>query len=359
MTGERFRMRRLLCALPLAALGCSIVPTGAGDLQSSIDGEARKLIDQGVADRFVIGVIKAGRTLVRGYGDPRPEGGSVFQIGSLTKLFTVATLLSLARDGVVSLDDDLAESLGGRAALAPGVGAITLRQLASHTSGLPPMPQPLLALPRDEADPYRGLDRDTVYSYLRTAEGLRPAGRFDYSNYGMGLLGHVLEERTGASLEALMAARIFGPLSMASTVMTPREGPVGRLVPGMSQDGAPAPIWRFGALEGAGGLCAPVQDMLAFIAANLDPEGELGPMLAQMRSPGGRNGNRLGWLEPSLVDQAAGNRAIVWHNGRVGGHAAYLSIDPDRRSGVVILSARSAEITIGGVMLTRAVRLAE
>lgn len=359
MTHEMFRTRRLLCSLPLAALGCSPGSADAGDVGQAIDREARKIVDQGLSDRFVVGVVKAGRTHVRGFGDARPDGGSLFQIGSLTKLFTAATLMSLVEEGTVSLDDDLARCLGGRVPLAPGAGAITLRHLASHTSGLPPVPRPLMALPRDDADPYRGLNRDVVYDYLATAEGLRPPGRFDYSNYGMGLLGHVLEDRTGSSLEALLTSRIFAPMSMTSTVMTPLEGPVAALVPGTSQEGAPAAIWRFGALAGAGGLCASVKDMLAFVEANLDTAGVLASVLLRMQRERGPNGARLGWLEPSLVDQMAGNGGIIWHNGRVGGYAAYLSIDVARRTGVVILSARSAEITTAGVMLARAVRLAE
>lgn len=365
MTSGRFRMRRLLLSLPFVAVGCSADASreaDTADLAPAIEREAEKIIDQGVSDSFVVGVVRQGRTWVRGFGDrppagePRLDGDSVFQIGSLTKLFTVATLLSLVRDGVVSLDDDLARLLGGQTRLSPAAGKITLRQLASHTSGLPPIPQPLMALPRDDADPYRQLTREAVYGYLATPEGLRSPGRVAYSNYGMGLLGHVLEDRAGASLAQLMTTRILGPLSMTSTFTTPLEGGAGTLVPGVSQEGSPTPAWRFGALGGAGGLCSTVNDMLAFIQANLATDGPLKPILDAMRRERGPGDAMLGWMAPSIIDRMAGGRSMLWHNGRVGGYASYLSIDPVHRTGVVILSARSAEITMPGAMLTRAVR---
>lgn len=360
-------MRRLLISLPLAALGCAPASkqgAKAADLEKALDREARKLVDQGVSDSFVIGVVKRGRTLVRGFndrprrGDAPPDGARVFQIGSLTKLFTVATLLSLAEQGVVSLDDDLSRCLGGRIPLSPRAGAITLRQLASHTSGLPLVPKPLMALPRDPADPYSQLSREEVYRYLTNAEGLRPPGRFEYSNYGMGLLGHVLEDRAGASLERMMAARLFAPLSMSSTVMTPRDGAAAlpALTPGVSQTGAAAPVWRFGALGGAGSLCSSVNDMLAFMQANLATDGPLSSVLGAMQRERGPHDARLGWFAPSMIDKVAGNRTLIWHNGRVGGYASYLSIDVEQRTGVVILSAKSAELALAGAMLSRVVR---
>lgn len=365
MTARDFHLRRLLLSLPIAAFGCSADvagDTGGSDLEQSIDREAQKLIAQDISDCFVIGVVAGGRSWVRGFGDrplngtAPPGGETVFQIGSLTKLFTVATLLSLSEDGLVSLDDDLARLLGDQVRLSQRAGAITLRQLASHTSGLPSIPAPLLALPRDDSDPYSRLNREAIYGYLGTAEGFRPPGRTEYSNYGMGLLGHVLEDTAGASLERLMTARILAPLSMGSTFMTPGTGSARGLMPGRSEDGKPAPAWTFGALAGAGALCASVNDMLAFIQANLASEGPLALVLGTMLRERGPNGARLGWMAPSVVDRLAGNRSIVWHNGRVGGYASYLSIDLAQRTGVVILSARSAELTMSGVMTTRRVR---
>lgn len=372
MTNDRFRLRRLLVSLPLVglplvALSCSAQGRKGAHLDRAIEGEARKLLTQGVSDAFVIGVVKAGQTYVRGFSN-RPanataplDGDSGFQIGSLTKLFTVATLMSLVQDGHVSLDDTLALRLGalrlgGRVALSPRAAKITLRQLASHTSGLPLVPKPLMALPRDDTDPYSQLTPESVYGYLQTAKDLRPPGRVDYSNYGMGLLGHVLETATGATLADLMAERIFKPLSMGSTVMTPLSGPLPPLVPGVTQTGAPAKPWRFGALGGAGGLCSCVNDLLIFIKAHLAPDGPLAPVLSAMRQAGGPKDARLGWFAPAFIDTMAGNRTLIWHNGRVGGYASYLSIDVTQGTGVVILSAKSAEITVAGAMLNRAIR---
>lgn len=365
MTGGALHLRRLFLSLPLLATACAPgrgAEAGGVDLEQAIDREAGKMVGRGVPDALVIGVVKQGRTWTRSYGDrplngaARPDGDSVFQIGSLTKIFTVVTLLDLVREGLVSLDDDLIRVLGDRVRLSRAAGAITLRQLASHTSGLPPVPPSLMMLPRDDADPYSRLTRQDVYGYLATAEGLKRPGSVEYSNYGMGLLGHVLEDRTGASLEQLMSTRIFAPLSMSSTFMTPLHASARSVVPGASEAGDPAPVWRFGALGGAGALCSTANDMLAFIQAVLTADGAPGPVLAAMHRERGPNDARLGWMAPSPVDRVAGNRTIVWHNGRVGGYASYLSIDVAQRTGVVILSARSAEVTMAGVMLSRAVR---
>jgi CubicO group peptidase (beta-lactamase class C family) len=339
------------------------------NLASAIDAQARKFLAQGLAPALVVGVYKDGRSHVKGYGsltpgaDVPPDDDTVFQIASVSKLFTASLLQRLCDQGVLRLDATLGELIGGRWPLAPRVRAVTLRQLATHTSGLPSIPRSLQAEAASRAagqpalaDPYNHLGPEHVFHYLATAPDQGRSGRFNYANLGMGLLGHVFEHVLGQDLETLAVNTLFGPLGMPDTRITVTPELAARLAPGHDARNQPAGLWHFKALAGAGAFASTGHDLLRFIRASVEPDAPAAQAFQAMRMPqfGGRTG--LGWMQPGLLDRFLGNRGIVWHNGMVGGYAAYLSIDAGTRSGTVVLVNRSVDVTLLGMLLTRQVR---
>ena len=357
-----------VCALAFVMHRLRQVPV-KGSLDASIDHEVRKLLAQDPSMALAVGVCSSQRSFVKGYGSlvpgiaQPPDGTTVFQIASVSKLFTALLLQLLCDEGVVSLDATLGELIGDHWPLAASVRGVTLRQLATHTSGFPSVPKPLLAEAALRAadqpfmsDPYKHLEPGSIFRYLATAPDKTAAGRFNYSNFGMGLLGHVLEEVLGQGYESLVVQKVLDPLGMQDTRVALTPDRCARLAPGHDARGRPAGLWHFKALAGAGAFASTAQDLLTFVAASLSPGGPAAAAFEAMRQPqfDGRTG--LGWMQPGLIDRIVGNGGIVWHNGMVGGYASYVSIDPQTRTGIVVLLNKSVDVTLLGARLTRLVR---
>lgn len=344
-------------------------PPDRGDLAAALDVGIARFVRAGTSGGLVVGVYKDGKTFIKGYGAmsntmaAHPEAATVFQIGSISKLFTATVLQVLCDEGVVALDDTLDDLLGPAMPLSPAAREVTLRQLVTHTSGFPSIPKPLEAKAVEMMkgadpllDPYSHLGPEYLFEYLATTEDKRAAGRFEYSNFGMGLLGHVLEIVTGRDYESLVIEKVLAPLAMDRTVITPNAEITGRLARGYTAAGVATPVWTFAALQGAGAWYSSVEDMLKYVRANIDEGSRMAGALENTRrpQPGGVTG--LGWMQPGFLDRLFGNRAMVWHNGMVGGYAAYLAVDTQAKVGVVVLSNRAEDVTMPGMLLMRQVR---
>jgi serine-type D-Ala-D-Ala carboxypeptidase/endopeptidase len=148
-------------------------------------------------------------------GDTRPlNGDTIFEIGSITKVFTTLLLTDMVRRGEVSLTDPISKYLPPDAKVPERNGrTITLQDLATHTSGLPRMPTNFA--PKDATNPYADYGFDRLTQFLSTYTLTRDVGEnYEYSNLGGGLLGTLLARRAGMDYEALVASRITGPLGM-------------------------------------------------------------------------------------------------------------------------------------------------
>lgn len=336
-----------------------------GDLQAAIDREAGKFRKQAQVAGLVIGVYKSGRSFIKGYGavDAIPDATTTFQIGSISKVFTATLLQILCDEGVVGMDATLGDLLGRAMPLSPAARQVTLRQLATHTAGFPSIPKPLATKITEAAagddplvDPYSHLGPQHVFDYLATTPDKKDAGRFRYSNFGMGLLAHVLEVVTGKDYESLLEEKILVPLGMAGTGITLTSEMQARLAQGHTAKGVPARVWHFAALAGAGAISSNAQDMLGFIRANVEEGGPLAAALRRTREPqfGGDTG--IGWLQPGFMDRFVGNDRIVWHNGMVAGYASYLAVDAAAKTGVVVLTNKALAPDMLGMMLARQLR---
>ncbi len=190
--------------------------------------------------------------------DGCPRNGR-FEIGSITKTMTGALLASLVDDGIVRLDDEI-----GRWLDAGPNGDITLRQLATHTSGLSRLsPGHVTGAP----DPYAFLTAAVAEQELRTAP-VKPRGvEHDYSNFGYQVLGLVLERADGRPFGDLLRERILAPLGMTCSGIRGSGG--GRALRGQV-DGARVDTWTHH-LWGAGGVEATAEDMARYLSACLTP----------------------------------------------------------------------------------------
>jgi D-alanyl-D-alanine-carboxypeptidase/D-alanyl-D-alanine-endopeptidase len=201
------RCSGVLCAFALCLTGASQSATPSGP---SSDAEIRQiLINRIDTDRqsvgIVVGVIDAKGRRIISYGhlekgDDRPlNGDTVFEIGSITKVFTALLLADMAQRGEARLDDPIAKYFSPSVKIPERDGrAITLVDLATHTSALPSVPTNFR--PKDAANPCADYTNEQLYAFLSSYQLIRAPGvKFEYSNFGFGLLGEGLATRAAAT----------------------------------------------------------------------------------------------------------------------------------------------------------------
>jgi D-alanyl-D-alanine-carboxypeptidase/D-alanyl-D-alanine-endopeptidase len=305
---------------------------------------------------IVVGVIGPDGRRIIAYGhpekgDPRPlNGDTVFEIGSETKVFTSLLLADMVQHGEVALNDPVSKFLPGTVKMPERNGrAITLVDLATHTSGLPRVSANMK--PADPANPYADYTVAQLYDFLSGYQLTRDIGsQYEYSNLGGGLLGHVLALKAGLDYESLVETRICKPLGMNDTRITLTPDMKARLAVGHNASLGAAKNWDLPTLAGAGALRSTTNDMLTFIAANLGyVKSPLAPAMASMlkeRRPTGQPGLDVALAWHILT---TGDKEIVWHNGGTGGYRSYMAFDPKSRVGVVLFSNTSTVIGVDDI----------
>jgi serine-type D-Ala-D-Ala carboxypeptidase/endopeptidase len=252
-----------------------------------------------------------------------------FEVGSVTKIFTGLTLADMVARKEIDLDTPLGSLLD-----VPAAGAVTLRSLATHTSGLPRnCTRPRLALLTADPNPYRNIGPDRV----ATALGRKPPtvpGTFRYSNVGYQLLAAALAAAAGTTWPCLLQQRICGPLGMTATGMDPDEN----TARGHDKAGFPFPYSDYALLPGAIGLLSTTADLDRFLQAQLDPESTLlGPAIRLSRTPqaGSPRAAGLGWRL-----SISGDTSLAWHGGLSNGFSALLAVidTPKAPCGLAILT---------------------
>jgi CubicO group peptidase (beta-lactamase class C family) len=337
-------------AILLAAFLAAIPRLAAADPAFPDDAEIRRLLavrvdQQQQATGIVIGLVGPQGRRVLAYGTAAAGGAAVdgdtlFDIGSVTKVFTALLLADMASKGEVKLDDPVVRYLPAGSVRLPERGGrrISLLDLATHTSGLPLRPGNLPS--KDPRTPYAGYTVPMLYRALSSLGLEHDIGsRYQYSNLGYGLLAQALAQRGGQPFAELLRRRITSPLGMEDTGMGPAASQGSRLATGYDARLQPEPHWDFGALEGAGGLRSTANDLLKLLEAALgmhaSPLAAALKLAQQTRRPGAdaASAAALGWN----VD-TGGAHTLIWKNGSVGGFRSFIGYDPSAGTGVVALA---------------------
>jgi serine-type D-Ala-D-Ala carboxypeptidase/endopeptidase len=340
-------VRRIHCLLLLAV--ALLVPAAAAAQQhfpadDDLRVMLRYLVEDGATPGIVLGILEAdGSTRILSYGsggaDTRPLGPrSGFNTGSIGKTFTGTLLAVMAARGEVALEDPVTKYLPDAVSVPSRNGReITLLDLATHRSGLPTMPEEFR--PRNVWDPYAGFTVDSLYIYLSRHELRRdPGAEVEYSNFGMGLLGHALARAAGTTFESLLRERILEPLGMDRTRFVP-DGELAEWMTKGHRNGIVQPHWSATeAIHGAGGLLTTAEDMLKYLQANVGPpRTELEHAMREahrvQRQFGETDEIGLGWQ----IERHAG-RTVLKHGGAGSGFTSQIAFDPEKRIGFVRLT---------------------
>jgi CubicO group peptidase (beta-lactamase class C family) len=250
--------------------------------------------------------------------DAEVDGDTLFEIGSVTKVFTALLLQDMIERGEMKLDDPVRKFLPDSVKMPTYQGKeITLLHLATHTSGLP----------RDS--------NGNLYSFLSHCTlDQAPGTHWEYSNLGMCLLGHVIALKAGKDYETLVVERICRPLGMDSTrVSLPPELKarlaIGHVIPASRI----RPLLGRSEFPGAGSLRSTVDDLLKFVSAyaGITPS-PLSNVMAKaqaLHTVESGEQRRLAW---------EGSGPVFEHGGLTEGFQSELAFDTKRHRGVVVLS---------------------
>jgi CubicO group peptidase (beta-lactamase class C family) len=280
-------------------------------LLSRIEDDARKYLAERNEATLLVGLSVGGKRHVRSFRSPDakkvplPKVDSTYEIGSFSKVFSTSVLAVLEAQGAISLDDTIRKYLPTHLDLPTEIARITVRQLATHTSGLDRVGKIFAKMVAEDVRTcYLRYRKKDLYEELRIAELAYPSGQgWAYSIIGMGLLGHIMELATGSSYEALLKKTICEPLGLVDTGYTLSDDQLGRMIRAIDSDGLPTPNWYHDVLMPQGGLRSTMQDMLTFAEANLaarfaDDGSTLFQALRRTRKP---------YFEWSKGPQPAGN----------------------------------------------------
>lgn len=329
--------------------------------------QVAQLVQQRVAARrskgLIIGWIRAddrGWEAAGESGNPaRPvlDAQTRFEIGSISKTFTGHLLADAVTRGEVSLTHTLGDLRAADSFANPHVAAITLAELATHSSGLPRMPNSPQAIQRlllQPNNPYRGTQTDEIWQFIRDyAPGDAPLpgrGTLAYSNLGAAALGQAIAGHLQTDYAALINTRLLTPLHMSATSVHAPLAHMALMAQGHKENLRTTSRWDLDAYAPAGGIWSNTEDMLRYLQAQLDGRvpGAALAQATQLAANERGTAMGLGWL----IAEENGRR-IWWHNGGTGGFRSFMAFDPQQQIGVIVLSNTAQDVDDLGWHLLR------
>ena len=340
----------------IGALLAAVPVRGQDNVEAIVAQNVRPLLpENGRGGGVAVAVRMNGNTQFFNYGfadlsrNERVTADSIFNLGSVGKLFATTTLAEGVKRGELSLDDPVAKYVtelqrGG------DVRRITLGELASHTSGLPDRPGQYERWHRGK---YTWPDFVRFLNSWKADPKHEPGKQYLYSDTAMVLLRIALQRRFNTPFARLMHQRITGPLGMTSTALPLPRDLLGRAVQGYGSQGQPIgnPGMEGGIFEwpGSGQIYSSSRDMATFLTANLGELADHGAIESAMGfaqqpvftvSPRLKIG--LAWQIVS-----SGNLSILDKNGGLNNTSTYIGFAPQRKLGVVILVNRGKQHATG------------
>ena len=338
----------LSAAILLMAATANAVPNTFANNETA---EIKRFLQRNFADRdygIVVGFIdeKGSKVIGAGHLDntrgSQVNGDTIFEIGSITKTFTSLLYLDMVRRGELEKDAPISRYLPANIEVPAYDGReITLMNLAAQDSGLP--------FNADNHVPNAGIEglnaytADDLYVFLSKYHLTQmPGNKFQYSNIGMALLGHIMERQSGVDYESLVVDRICGPLNMHDTRITLTPGQRSRLATGHGADGEPAPYYNFQVMQPAGSFHSTAYDLLKYLSAQLGlTETGLTPVIMQSHmilheSDPYFGDSAIPWVNRGVY-VPVGSR-LLGHAGGTAGQSTFIGFDLQKKRGVVVLT---------------------
>ncbi len=332
-----------------------------------IDSIATEFLVSSGASCIVIGIVDGKKTRIYCYGRTSRQGKhsadahTIFEIGSITKLFTGIATAAEVNENKLKYTDKLSQFFGGAKVPSYFGNEIKVIDLLHNTSGLPGNPSNLESAKGYKGDnPFATYKESDLYQFLsQYALKRKPGTIYTYSNTGFGILGYILSKVSGNPYENVIRQEICDPLGMKNTVIKLSEHEQKKMAVPYKSDGLITSNYDFGILQGAGAIRSDLTDMLKFLKAAMNPEKIKDKNLSQAMKTSEDmlfnydNGRAvgLGWEESALFD----NR-IMGHNGQTGGYKSFLDFIKGQPKGIVILSNSNKNLDLIGIRILEILR---
>ncbi len=341
----------------LMILSCSALSASA-QLEEDITKNIENRVNLKDTPSIVVGIIENGEQHVYVHGKTAFEGGqdlsqeTIYEIGSISKVFTSLLFSQAVIEGKMSLDETIQAYLPAHITAPQHNGKeITLLHLATHRSGLPGMPD---NYDWSSNNPYIFYDDSLMLDYLNGYTLTRnPGESYEYSNYATGLLGYLVAKVYDTTYENLFKSKVSVPLRMTETTITLSPTQQAAMALGHA-NGKATSNWDFDVLAPAGAWRSTAIDMLVFMKM------------------------QMGLMETNLTEAIKLTQAIhvesnpkmglgwhyyndfLWHNGGTGGFRSFCGIDLENQRGIIVLSNSESSVDdIGLHFLDESVPLVE
>lgn len=314
-------------------------------LPSEVIMTIEKRIEEGFTPSITLAIIDSSGTQYFNFGKTAKTGkqvdeNTIYEIGSITKVFTGILLAQQVLDGDLRLEDKINSYLPEDIKVpVMGDTEITFGHLTDHTSGFPRMPANFT--PANPQNPFADYSVDQMYEFISSYKPVRTVGsEYEYSNLAQGLLGYLLAMNKNRTYEELMIETIADPLDMNDTRIELTERMKENLALGHS-GGEVVENWDIPTLAGAGAIRSSTSDMAKFISANL---GYINTSLYEaMKLSHKVRHDKAGELSVAMGwhIKKGENGDMIWHNGGTGGYRSFVGFVKETGKGVVLLSNSS------------------
>ena len=260
---------------------------------------------------------------------------SVFEIGSISKVFTATLLANFVIDEKIKLNDNINGYVETPFNKDTEISFISL---ANHTSGLPRLPSNLDLTSVNPENPYKEYKEQKLKEYLTKHLELSNKGDYQYSNLGAGLVGYTLSKMEHTTYENLLQHKIFSKFNMANST-SDIDKIKGHLVKGLNNESDAVSNWDFAVLVSAGGIFSTVEDLAQFAVAQFNDSNEALKLTRKKTFEVNENMDiGLGWH----ILKAQSKNLWYWHSGGTGGYSSSMVIDEKTKNGIIVLSNVSA-----------------
>ncbi len=324
-------------------------------IPSEVREHIKARVDNNVNVGIVVGVVDGDKVEYFSYGKTALENAtdvdenSVFEIGSISKTFTAIMVADEILKGNISLSDPIQKFFPETVKVPTRNGKeITIKDLATHSSALPRMPDNFE--PSNPNNPYADYTIPLAYEFMSSAELTRDIGsQYEYSNFGMGMLGHILELQYDKSYEELLVERIANVYGMNDTRVVFTENMKAHLAKGHA-NGLEVENWDLPAMAGAGAIRSTASDMVKYLKGNMGTTPS--PLYEAMKlSHEVAYSNEEQDFSIGLAWHYGLDDTVVWHNGGTGGYISFAGFLKGTNKGVVVLTNTQENINAIGFKL--------
>jgi D-alanyl-D-alanine-carboxypeptidase/D-alanyl-D-alanine-endopeptidase len=347
-------MKKKLFSICLILFGF-IIQAQESLISSQVKKHIKARVDNNINVGIVVGIVDGDKVEYFSYGKTALKNGaevdenSVFEIGSISKTFTAIMLADEVLKGNMSLSDPIQNYFPETVKVPTRNGKIiTIKDIATHSSALPRMPTNFS--PSNLNNPYADYTTELAYEFMSNVELTRDIGaKYEYSNFGMGMLGHILELHNNKSYEDLLIERISNLYGMNDTRVAFTTSMKEHLAKGHS-NGHEVENWDLPALAGAGAIRSTASDMIKYLKANMGTTPS--PMYEAMKlSHKEAYKNKEQDFSIGLAWHYGLDNTVVWHNGGTGGYISFAGFLKGTNKGVVVLTNTTENINAIGFKL--------